>query len=477
MTRFALDRPVPRALVDVALYAPAYVVPGLASLLTVPLLFGILGASEYGRWALLYAIAAGVPQVTTSWLEAGVVRFGHRAGGEPNRWRVATAVLGSIVVSAPLAIVVVPRAAAADIAAAMTFTAAISLYLLGIARLQSAMAFASVSVAASVRSILGLVLGVIGALLGGTAWASIAGLAVGYLIGEVAGLSSTRMARRSQATAAAIQHSALTDGPMDGGFDPVAPDQRRRYEVASALNAVSNYTLAVGDRFVLSALRPLSDVGVYTATYALVDLAGRFLPTIVIGVVRPRIFRAWDRGDRHGPGRLAVPVATAMTWLVALMALGLVGVSLAARLLPVSPPLAGPIAFGFACGVAANMLALLYSAAGRQGRLSGHTAIAAATNVALNIALIPSLGAVGAAVATAGAYAVLLLLNAAGLARSIHVGGRSALILLASLGSLAALSGPAAGFEVRVAVIAAAAMLVPVAAPVLRLARSLARQP
>jgi len=41
---------------------------------------------------------------------------------------------------------------------------------------------------------------------------------------------------------------------------------RAAYEVASGVNAVAQYELQVGDRFIMSATRPLSDVGVYTAT-------------------------------------------------------------------------------------------------------------------------------------------------------------------------------------------------------------------
>ena len=50
--------------------APSYVVPGIASLLMIPLLFRPLGAEGYGTWALIYAIANGIPVVTSSWLEA-----------------------------------------------------------------------------------------------------------------------------------------------------------------------------------------------------------------------------------------------------------------------------------------------------------------------------------------------------------------------------------------------------------------------
>jgi|GEM_PF-6517152 len=65
---------------DIVALTPSYLVPGLASLISVPVLFSLLGASGYGLWALIFGIANGVPQLTTSWLESLILRFGHRPG-------------------------------------------------------------------------------------------------------------------------------------------------------------------------------------------------------------------------------------------------------------------------------------------------------------------------------------------------------------------------------------------------------------
>ena len=62
--------------------APAYAVPGLASFILVPVLFALLGADEYGRWVLIYGLAAGIPQLSAAWL---AWRYAAGAGGVAGR--------------------------------------------------------------------------------------------------------------------------------------------------------------------------------------------------------------------------------------------------------------------------------------------------------------------------------------------------------------------------------------------------------
>jgi len=401
-----------------ALLIPGYAVPGIASFVSVPLLFAALGDAEYGRWALLYGIAAGVPQFTTSWLEQRLLRFGHRWGRSTDRRRVAVAIAASLVVSVGLAAIVVPHATALDVLAAATLTALVGSYVLLIAALQSAMAFGSISVAATVRSVLGSALGVLAGAATGSAAIAIFGMAAGYAAGEVLGWlrrEAPGPAREAARPAASTLPAGMDPPPQPvdiGGPDErLVPPERTSYGVASAVAAVGAYELSVGDRFLLAALRPLGDVGRYAATYSLIDLVGRFVPSVVVGAMRPRLFRAWDAGLRTDVARTAVSVAALMAWVVTSLVTAL---GLAAHLggfLPVDAGLVAPIGVGFACFMAANTVALTYNAATRQVRLAGNVAVAAIANVALNIALIPPLGAFGAALATAVSYGFLLVLN------------------------------------------------------------------
>jgi O-antigen/teichoic acid export membrane protein len=449
------------AIRDIWSLAPSYLVPGVASFVAVPALFATLGPAEYGRWALIYAVAAGVPQVTTSWLEARVVRFGHRQGRSGDRGRAALAAGGSTLLAAPLALLVLPGASQSEVLAAVLLTAVVSLYLLEIARLQARMAFGSVSLAATVRSIAGAVLGIAGAVATGRAWVAIAGLATGYVVGQLLGELWMRRRQHEQEPPPGEGRPQRRERPFGevtapaagsgrpGGADPGAwspPAEGAGYGIASGANATAQYVLSVGDRFVLSTLRSPAEVGVYTATYALVDLAARFAPGVVITAVRPRVFRAADVGSTEAHGALLTRLAALLAGIVAVGAIGLLALSLLVPALPVEATLVGPIAIGLTCFVAANSLAVLYSAGVRQGRLAAHGIAAASACLALNLALVPGMGPLGAGVATAGSYAVLVALNASGLPAIRRVDRDPLLTFTAAIGSLVALTaGTAVG--------------------------------
>lgn len=427
---------------DIWSLAPSYLIPGLASFVAVPALFTALGAAEYGRWALIYAVAAGVPQVTTSWLEARVVRFGHRPGRSGDPWRIALAAGGSTLLAAPLALLVLPGASQPEVLAAVLLTVVVSLYLLEIARLQARMAFGSVSLAATVRSIAGAVLGIAGAVATGQAWLAIAGLAAGYVVGQLVGELWMRRRPHEGGSQPGEQPPQAAEPARDVGAAPWSPPaEGAGYGIASGANATAQYVLSVGDRFVLSTLRSPAEVGVYTATYALVDLAARFAPGVVITAVRPRVFRAADLGSTEAHRALLTRLAALLAGIVAAGAIGLLALSLLVPALPVEPTLVGPIAIGLTCYVAANSLAVLYSAWVRQGRLAAHAIAAASACIALNLALVPGMGPLGAGVATAGSYAVLVALNGTGLQSIRRVDRGPLLTFTGAIGSLVALTG------------------------------------
>src|SRR5262245_4961397 len=89
---------------DLARLAPMYLIPGVASFVSAPILFAFLGATEYGVLALAVAISIGIPYVTASWVESTTVRFGHIQ--PPSRIAVSASLLVSGVVGAVAAVVV-----------------------------------------------------------------------------------------------------------------------------------------------------------------------------------------------------------------------------------------------------------------------------------------------------------------------------------------------------------------------------------
>ena len=443
--------------------APSYVVPGIASLLMIPLLFRPLGAEGYGTWALIYAIANGIPVVTSSWLEAISVRFGHRPGTRAGPGLYAASVLASCIAAAVLAWLLIPRADSAVVAASIAFTGAVVAYLLVQARLQVRLAFGAMSRSAAIRAVAGAVLAVTAAFVTGAPSAAALGAALGFGIGTLvalpAALRPVAAARPGGALGSPTDAGAETGA--GGGFGAVSgTGGELRFGAASAVAALAAYALSVGDRFVLSSLQPLAVVGTYAATYAVIDLVIRLAPSIVFGVVRPRLFRAWDRGDRGPAAEAIATLAVILAWGTAALAAG--GV-LAATLVPairLDPRLVGPIAVGLGAFVVGNAIALLYASGERQARLAVHVVMGAAFNIALNLALDGSLGATGAALATAASYLLVLVLHAHGLRRTLDEralrdGGLAIVVL--SIAGFAAVLGPVPG--VLAAILAGAAAL------------------
>lgn len=421
---------IPRVGRDSLVLAPGYVVPGAASLILIPLLFDSIGASEYGVLALILAVANGVPQLTTSWLEAVFVRFAHHRGLETSGWVVAAALAASGLAGALFSALFIPAPDAQVILTTTLFTAMVGGYLLVVARLQSLMRFGAISRGATLRSIVGGTLAVVLGLVFRTATMAAVGLTVGFAVGIVVMLVDRR------------RTAGPPDDPRPGGV--LAEGQRRlgrrelaAYGAGSLAVAGSLYVLSVGDRFVLSAVRPLSEVGIYAATYGIVDLLFRLAPSIVFVVVRPQIFRIWDRGARSDVLSLVAVVACLLGWLLVALSIVILVVATGAVFLPIDPVLAGPITVGLAAFVVANSFGLLYAAEMRQMRLGFNLALAATLNIALNIALDPSLGAYGAALATFIGYVSLLALNLWGVRATGRVEPRAALAALAvCLGSI-----------------------------------------
>lgn len=416
----ALVSRIPSVGRDSAVLAPSYVVPGLASLLSIPMLFATLGPAQYGILALILAVANGVPQLTTGWLEAVVVRFAHRPEFHLPVRGAITALLGSCLLGGVLSAVLIPTPDVLVAASTALLTGTIGAYLVATARLQAMLRFGTVSGGAIVRAIVGAVASVAFAVVFGTA----AGAAVGFAVGFGLGTAVLVMARSRAATAGVASQA---EGPVKREPQGESRGDIAGYGFGSLAVAGFLYLLSVSDRFVLSSFRPLDEVGIYAATYGIVDLVFRLVPSVLFVVVRPRVFRAWDRGDAPRVMSLVVLAADALGWIIALLSIGVILVATIGDFLPIDARLAGPITIGLAAFVASSTFALVYGAGLRQGQLAVHLALAAALNVGLNLVVVRSLGAYGAAAATAISYGALLAMNLWALREIVRISDGSGL--------------------------------------------------
>jgi O-antigen/teichoic acid export membrane protein len=337
-------------------------------------------------------------------MEALTLRFGHREQSRGRRWESVVSASASGALGAILAALFIPEGTVAAVLATAALSAAVGAYLIWNASLQSGLRFGTSSAMASARALFGLALAVAGAALTGSAVVAAWGLTAGFATAVAA---SYALRRPAKAKVAEVRPR-----------EPI-PSNRFSYGLGSIVIAVGMFELAAGDRFILSAISGLSELGVYAAIYTLQDLVLRLTPTVVLVALRPRIFRAWDGAN---VGRVTMGTA-GVTALIIWSGLGLTaGILLVGHLLGASgtaAPLVGPIAIGLSAGVAASSISFLYSAAERQWRLASHVATAAIVNVALNLMWVPELGALGSAYATAISFVGLLALHAVGLRRSL----------------------------------------------------------
>ena len=392
---------------DWFLVAPAYVVPGIASFLLVPILFSVLGPGEYGRWVLVYGVAVGVPQVTSTWLETVTIRFGHRQSIDVRLTAMALAL--TVTLASLVAALLVPGLDAFGILATAIYTGTIASYVLAIARLQSRQRFGSLASTAVLRSLLSAIFAVAAAFVGHSASAVAFGSAIGFLLGiVVAWIAGTRHVSSRLEDKAAPVEAVKEDIPTPEPAPDGPPRLSARFVGSSIVIAMALFALSVGDRFILSAFRPLSEVGVYAATYNMADLAGRLIPSIVLVTLRPRVYRAWDAGWRTWVREQVTDAGFILAWVGVGVALALLGLSLTNVPLPIEPGLVGPISVGLAAMFASNALGLAYTAAGRQATLAWQVALTAVLAIVANLLFAPMLGARGAALVTLVAYATQL---------------------------------------------------------------------
>jgi O-antigen/teichoic acid export membrane protein len=384
---------------DVLALTPGYVIPGVATLVSVPVLFHLLGAAQYGVYVLIFALANGVPLITSSWLEEITIRYGHRREARLGPAYLAVSIASSIVIGASLSSILIPTATTELVVVTAVSTASVGAYLVAVARLQAALRFGMIGLLASARAVLGTVLAIAIAAATTDPASTSVGLAISFACAAAIGLAAR--GRRALAVKASGERSR-GDGFLG-------------YGLASTVGAVALYFLSIGDRFVLSNARTLAEAGSYSAIYGIIDLGFRLVPAIVLAPIRPRVFRAWDSGDGQRAVRLLASYSAILTWILSGIVLLVVAGGQAFPIVALEPSIAGPVALGLALFVVGYGLGLLLSAQFRQARLGGHLVLAATVNLVLNLLLVPQYGATAAALTTATSYAAYFVLNATSL--------------------------------------------------------------
>lgn len=190
-----------------------------------------------------------------------------------------------------------------------------------------------------------------------------------------------------------------------------------KYAIPLIPLAILNWTMSMGDRYVLAANWSTEVVGVYWAAYVVGSQPFIAASSLIHTTLRPVLYDAVARGDSVGERRVlrlwilvTVGIASIGWLLITLMAEPLAGLLLgpafraAAELLPW-------IAAAYALQMLQQSFEIILFAHGESRKLLFLQLAAAASAITLFFVLIPTLGALGAALGTLGSVALTSVLT------------------------------------------------------------------
>jgi len=365
-----------------------------------------LGVGQYGRYGFAVAVAMIIVPIADLGLTDYVWREAARggAGGHAQARRMAEIKLGlslaTLGLTTAAAMLIAGPGSAAVIVIVLAFTLAdgVSAFVFGFFQGREQMRFEAewTVLTALLRSIGGiaLVLG-FGTLL--------------PVLGWMLAISALQLAVAARRLRTAV---SVPDGE---GSAPRAIVWRSVLAMGALSVSVLIYIRA--DSVILGLSRGHRSVGLYTAAYAIMG-AAQIIPLQISQAVTPvfsRTFgtdqgafrRTWDEGLRAAL-LLALPLALVTTVLGATI----LTIPYGAGFRPAGAALAVLVWAGPLGVVNAMVAAVLYAAA-RERWAAVVSMIAVVLNVALNVALIPSFGIVGAAVVTVATESIVLALQLA----------------------------------------------------------------
>jgi O-antigen/teichoic acid export membrane protein len=398
--------PLGRAARSGAAYVALGAVQKGLPLLALPLFAKALSPNEYGAVALLVAIAAVLGALLSLGLEAAVIRTSIRLASAPvERARFVNAI-GLFSITVPLT--------AALVGAVLLVTSRSLPSELGPGIVL--IAFAAVALQTTVTTFLGALFRAEERLLpfaivtcvqaiGGTA------LSLVLVLGAGAGVSGWFAGSLSGSAAAVVAGLALLRHRWSLDISWGYIRASLVFGLPLLPHAMSHWALNLSDRLVLGGIAGPESVGIYNVAYQLAASVSLLAVAVHQGVM-PLYAEASSKAELRAHLR---DLATYQVHLIAVAgaAVALLGPTVVVLFFPASYrdaaqliPLItlGYVFFGLYL-VPADSISLLL---GKTRWLWVPSSLAAATNIILNLLLVPSLGATAAALDTAIAYGVLL---------------------------------------------------------------------
>lgn len=227
------------------------------------------------------------------------------------------------------------------------------------------------------------------------------------------GVAGALWARLIAALATGVVGVAVVRGQLQPRFHWPYLQQAVLYGMPLLPHFLSHWVLTASDRFILERYVPLSEVGLYSLGYQIGSVMMLFVAAGNNG-----IFPLFGRLDTRKPLDVAALMRIVTYYITALTAIG-VGVALFAQeIVLLLASQYGPAAGVIPWVVLGHLFVALYFppmntitlVVGRTKWVPALTGTAAATNVVLNLILIPRFGILAAAATTAVSYALLFVL-------------------------------------------------------------------
>ena len=401
-------------------YLPANIVQGLVGVLTLLFFTRLLSAHEFGQYALAFSVMSLAHVACFTWIEAAMARF-WAAQSSPETMRAHYATLYRTFGWITAAYLPVAAAFVWLWPLAPHLKLAVAVGLVGVPmrsafrliqerqRAEGAvMAASSLDIAVTLG---GFAIGIVAALLGGGGSAPLVGLAVAPFLAAL----------------------LFTPGEVRKGRQtPLEPARARAYAAYGypiAASLILALVLSSTDRLLLAAFLDEAAVGAYHAGYS---LANRTLDVIFIwlgAASGPALVMALERGGHTALKTaareqastfvlIALPAAAGLALVAQPLAQLIIGEQLRETAAAITPLIALSALFA---GLTTYYFHQAFTLGRRTGRLLVAMAIPAGLNLVLNLVLIPSMGVMGAALATALSYGLGLVASAALGARAVSL--------------------------------------------------------
>jgi O-antigen/teichoic acid export membrane protein len=389
-----------------AIYLVARGLPGVVAFLAIPLFTRLLDPAAYGRYALVIATVATLNALLFQWLRLSLARYLPAYASDPAKLKstlVTTALImiGAFGVLAAIAAVLPPVAAWRDaIAIGWVVLAAQSLFELCSEYSRASLNPSQFMVLQLARSAAAVGVGVLLIQAGFGWWGPVIGLAIGM--------------------AMAVAYAGFRDWTdVRLGIDREVLKKLCRYGIPLSLTVALAVVISVSDRFLIAALLGENAAGLYAVAFDFTSQTLTLLMMVINLAVFPMAVRAYES---HGPDAAKEQMRHNGSLLVA------IGLPCVVGLTVLAPGVANCFFGADYRAAAVGIIPLIALGAFLEGMKAYHfdaafqfvhrtiyqvwiVLLVAAVNIGANLLVIPRWGIEGAAVVSAGAYVLSIVLT------------------------------------------------------------------